>query len=830
MKARAVLSQILIILSLLFVIGDATRARAQQGTEEAIAEPPVPWPRSHPFDMQHILLKLSFNWNEESVAGEATLRLRPLADDLKEVELDAANFTVDWVKLPDGRGLNFDLAPEKLIVKLDRAYKTAEDISFTVKYLAKPKQGLHFVKPTINEPDRPYQIWSQGESITNHYWFPCYDYPNDRASSEIIATVESKYRVISNGELVSVDEDKAQGLTTYHWRMDQPFSSYLVSIIVGEFAEIKSDADGVPVIHYVYKDRVADGERTFANVPEMIKFYSEKTGIRYPFNKYAETTVRDFGGGMENITATTLSDNFLKDARAMIDTDDSISAHELAHQWFGDLVTCRDWSELWLNEAFASFMAANWIARSRGPEAYLRELLNDQDMLLQNYNNGRHRPIVTRRYFDPEQLFEETTYSRGQVVLHMLRNLLGEEAFWRSINHYLTAHRNGLATTEDLARAIEETTGQNIDWFFDQWVYKMGQPELEISSFYNEIDHELHIKIKQTQKNDEKRPWFQVARVFRLPVDIGVTTSAGASVNHVVIDRAEQEFIFPADSKPLFVNFDRGSNILAIIKYPRAQAELIYQLRHDDDITGRWRAARQLFGATEPAAIDALISALKEDSSALVRAQVVSALGEIKTEAARAALIAALDDADWRVRYRAVVKLGEGKDARLLPNFQHLLENEPSYSAAAAAEIAIGETGAPMAFDILAPLAKTTSWQDIIAQSALEGLGYLKDARALELGLNYAGAGHSANLRAAAIALLGALGKGNAQAVSLIDRALAENRENGLPFVAIQALAEMGDQSAATSIEKYLQQPDLDAELRALAERALSHIKENEKK
>lgn len=811
---------ILALALLLLTLGGVQAQEAQRP-----AEPPIQWPRSRSFDMEHFTLKLAFDWEREMVLGEATLRMRPFHDTFTELELDAAQFSVESVRLASGQPLQFSVTPEQIRITLDRAYRTDESLQFTVKYTAQPKRGLRFIKPTPTDPARPYQIWTQGQVDTNHYWFPCYDFPNDRATSETIVTVESKYRVISNGELASVTEDKARGLTTYHWRMDQPFSSYLASVIVGEFAEIKREADGIPVIHYVYKDQVEDGARSFANVPEMVKFFAARIGHRYPFNKYAETTVRDFGGGMENITASTLSDRSVKDQRALLDHDDSLSAHELAHQWFGDLITCRDWSELWLNEGFANFFAALWIGHLHGQEEYLRALTNTQLTLLDRYERGRRRPIVTRRYFRHDDMFDENSYSRGQIVLHMLKQTLGEEAFWRAIRHYVHTRKGRLVTTADFALAIEEATGQNLDWFFDQWVYKMGQPELELESNYDESARQLKLKVKQVQKGDESRPWFEVARVFRFPVEIAITTAAGTKIHKVVIDRAEQEIVLPADTRPLIVNFDRGSNILKKVKFQRTKEELIYQLRHDEDVTGRWRAARELRGISDDSVIAALISAVKEDRAVMVRLQAVDVLGETKSEAARAALIGALEDRNWRVRRQAVGELGNLKDASLLPVFKRVIEKDPSYNTVTTAAVAAGETGVPAALDILLPLLKQSSWRNVIAESALEGIYYVNDARALQAAIEYAAPSQAPVLRGAALRVLGVQGKGNSTALALINSALAE-KNFALQFAAVSALNAMADETAVARLEQLLAESELHQNLRNTVQSMVNRLKQ----
>jgi aminopeptidase N len=813
------------LLVLIIILSFFSTISAQTITVNKPAEPPIQWPRSHNFDVQHMVLRISFDWEKEMVLGEATLRVKPFVNGLKIIELDAAKFDVKSVKLSNNNNLKYEVDPEKITITLDREYKASEVVSFTVKYSAQPKTGMTFVKPTKADPKRPYQIWSQGESQSNHEWFPCYDAPNDRATCETIVTVDSKYQVISNGELVDVKEDKAQNTKTYHWKMDYPFSSYLVSLVVGEFAELKQEANGIPIYHYVYKDQLDNAKVSFSTVPEMIKFYSAKLDQPYPYKKYAEIMAYEFPGGMENITATTMSDSSVRDKRALIDNNDSLSAHELAHQWFGDLITCRDWSELWLNEGFANFMDATWLGHAYGEEEYLRDMLEAQGAVLGRYKQGSHRPISTKRFYQPDDLFDENSYARPQIIINLLKHLLGEDAFWHSIQHYIKVNRNrGLVTTTDLSHAIEDVTGQNLDWFFDQWIYKLGQPELEITSQYDETKKQLKLIVKQTQKNDPKRPWFEVPEAYRLPVDVAITTSNGTKIQQVTITQIEETLTFPCEERPLIVNFDRGNYILKTVKFARTSDELVYQLRKDDDVTGRIRAAAELKATVYEPAVNALIAAIKEDKSSLVRLQAVDSLADNKSDVVRNALVDALNDNEWHVRQRAVVALGQFKDKNLLPVFQKVLEKDPSYKTVGAAARAVGLIASAEGTDVLLELAKQPSWQNSLTVYALAALGDSQDPRILDLALKYAAPGNERQVRTEAIYLLGSRAKGNTQALEYIRQAL-ETQSNALGYSAVGALSEMNDKSAQDILEEYSKKKDLDSGLQGYINTVLNQIR-----
>ncbi len=791
--------------------------------------PPYQWPRSHNYDVQHYRIALSFDWIKQSVIGETTITFQPFGADVKEIEIDAGDMTIKSVKLVGGEALKYLYADnEKLYVALDRAYAAGRDVSIAISYAATPKQGLTFITPTEADPTRPYQIWSQGEARTNHYWFPCYDYPNDKATSELLATAGEKFQVVSNGALAGVQRDAANKTKTWHWKMDRPFSSYLVSIIVGQYEEVKDQFKDKPVSSYVYPGQAEDGRVSFGKLAQMVAFYSQRIGYDYPYAKYAQTMVRDFGGAMENISATTMTDNAVHDKRAALDiSSDDIVSHELAHQWFGDLLTCRHWGEIWLNESFATFFEALWKEHDKGKEDFLYEMYGNQQGYFQAWNQGNRRPIVTVRYSDPDAIFDAYAYPRGGAVLSMLRFVLGEESFWKAINHYVKKNQWQNVETSDLTAAIEEATGQNLSWFFDEWIYRMGHPQFEITSSYDG-SRSLKLTVKQTQKPDDKRPWFPSPDFFRMPVDIAVTTAAGEKIHRVWIDKREKEFTFEVDSKPLIVNFDRGNYIIKQVKFERSDAELAYQLLHDSDVMGRVLAAIELKTHTSDAAAKALAEAAVRDSFWGVRIEATKGLSAFKTDASRASLMEALKDKDSRIRREAIKGLAAFKDPKLAELFVKIINTDPSYFAIAEAARALGQSGSPEAYDVLARALKLESWQGTIRAGVLGGFAALKDPRALEAGLKYATPANPASLRNAAFQILAEAGKGNDLALDVFLSALKE-KSFQTRFNAVQALGKLGDQRAIPALEELAKSSDIPAFAKQIVVGAINQIK-NQKK
>jgi aminopeptidase N len=777
--------------------------------------PPPQYIPAHDYDQRNIKLELRFDWEQEQAIGTATITLAPTVKDLRRVDLDAAFMTISSATLAAGKALKFEYnAPgEKLSVFLDRAYQPSDELTLVISYHTnKPPAGsggqggggLNFIKPRAGDPTRPRQVWSQGEAETNHQWFPCFDHPNDFATSEIIATVEKPLSVISNGELISVKENQ-DGTRTYDWKIDDPHATYLTSIIVGEFVPVTGEYAGIPIMTNVYRNEIQEGKVTAARLPEMVKFFSEKTGIKYPYAKYAQTTVRDFGGGMENISATTQTDNMIHDARTELDSDsDGLQSHELAHQWFGDYLTCRSWSDIWLNESFATYFQAMWDEHRLGHDDFLYlDVKGNQDQYYQAWARGQRRPIVTKHYANPDAVFDTYAYPRGGAVLHMLRTFLGEDNWWRSINHYLTKYAHQPVETEQFRIAIEETTGQPMDWFFEEWLYKMGHPVFRVTQDYDAANKSLTLTVRQEQHPDPESQYPQVA-LFQTPLDIEIGTANSTRIERVRIEaKEEQTFKFPVDSEPLLVDFDYHDALIKELLFSKTNGQLMYQLAHDQDVLGRIWALQQLSArikddktpsADRQSIVNAIGNAATKDQFWGARLEAATALNGSKD--AKDALLTATKDANARVRAQAAKSLAATKDASLAGTYQQLL-NDQSYAVIRAAASALGQTKSPAAYDSLMKIVDAPSWRDTIRASALSGLAALGDKRALDLGFRYFASENPTSVRAAAVSLLGATGKDDPRTFPLLGGALTESVERrsfNLLASEADALVALGDE------------------------------------
>ena len=326
-------------------------------------------------------------------------------------------------------------------------------------------------------------MWTQGQDEDAHYWFPCIDYPNAKATTEVKATVPAGYFVLSNGALVKTTSNASKKTKTYHWKMDIPHVTYLVSCVAGKFTGHTDDVDGTPVSYYVQPGREADGARSFGKTPKMLRFFGERLNHKYPYAKYAQIAVSDFiFGGMENTTATTQTDTTLHDERAHLDfSSDPLVAHELAHQWFGDLLTCKDWSHAWLNEGFATYFEALFREFDRGADEFGYYRVALQDAYKREDRDHYRRSIVTNVYVEPVDLFDRHLYEKGACVLHMIRTQLGDDLWWKAIARYVADNAMRNVETVDLARAIEDVSGLNFAPFFDQWVLHAGHPDFDVA-------------------------------------------------------------------------------------------------------------------------------------------------------------------------------------------------------------------------------------------------------------------------------------------------------------------------------------------------------------
>ena len=526
--------------------------------------------RIRTYDVQHYVLRVNFDRANRIVFGDTTVRLKPLKENFQTIELDAANMRFESVKLDSGNSdLTYKTLGEKIIITLDKTYSPADTVSVRLKYSTKPQKGVYFID-ALKEDDkivRAAQIWTQGEAEEAHHWFPSYDFPDDKATSEQFITVERGETAIGNGELLET-KGNADGTKTFHYKMPLVHSTYLTSFIVGTYSKISDSYKNTPLGFYVYPDKTAIAPLAFGRTKEMFGVFEELTGVAFPYNKYDQTIVASFQfGGMENITATTMADTeiFFAETGFGKEAVTDLVSHELAHSWFGNLVTCKNWSELWLNEGFATYMEAAYREKVFNREDYLRKIRQNAAQFIVADAVSKKRPALFNSNAEPGTLFDEPTfvYQKGGAVLHTLREVVGAENFWKAVNIYLNRHKFGNVETNDLKRAMEKASGMNLNWFFKQWVYGAGFPKLNVKQNYNPRTKILNLNISQVQKEDKT-----TASAFILLMEVEVTTATGTKTEKIEVKKRVENFSIKLDGKPTETILDKNEQIpLKLVKY-----------------------------------------------------------------------------------------------------------------------------------------------------------------------------------------------------------------------------------------------------------------------
>jgi aminopeptidase N len=802
---------------------DETPPPAQKPTEAPSNET-----RSRDFDIHHIRLALTVDPTEKSIEGTATIRLTAFRDELDALELDASELNVREVRLGKST-LEFESFTDRLLIALKRPLRRGKSLTVQISYSARPRRGLYFVEPDESYPDKPLQVWSQGEAEDNHAWFPCTDAPNQRQTTETIITVPDRFTVLSNGVLLSEKRDRKRARKTFHWRQDAPHPAYLVSVVIGQYEELKArGSKDLPITYYTYPGTAAQASRLLGRTPDMIRHFTRLFGYDYPFPKYAQVVVDDFiYGAMENTSITTHSDRFLHDETTELDFNcHDVVAHELAHQWWGDLLTPKSWKHVWLKESFATYAEALWLEHAEGLEEARYSLIQELNVYLSEDRDRYRRPVVYERYDFPMDIFDRHAYQKGALVLGMLRYVLGDEAFFRTLSHYAHKHEWQSVETNDLKVAIEEVTGRNLDWFFEEWLYARGYPEYEVSHAYT--NGSLRVTVRQMQETSDGTP------LFRMPVEIEVIGKGGPRKFSILPEKREQEFYFASDERPLCVLFDAGDHILKTLRHEKSRQELFYQLRRAVEFTARMRAARDLAAFKDEDVIEHLRRALLQDDAAGVRMSAAIALAEMGSTPAREALIIGLKrNTEARVRRAVCWALGRFRgDEQAIAALKRVIDTDASYFVAAFAMRALAHATGDGAYEVLIRMLSRASYQDVLRATVFDALAIAKDRRGVTLAIDHTAYGVPPSVRAAAVMALASLGKEHADERERIFRRLAELLEDKafrVRLSAIKALAVLGDERAIPALRAVDEREAIEI-IRSAARASLRTLEEKAKK
>jgi aminopeptidase N len=670
--------------------------------------------RSRAYDALHYRIAIRLDLDQRSFEGETTVSLTALRDGFDTCVLDAEEFTVTRVVSDWGEPLMFEQSARELTVHMARPLRLGETRSFTCYYNGKdPKVGLRFMAET---PNNPRLVFSDSFPDHVHHWFPCFDYPNDKVTNEIIATVESGLKVAANGRLLSVTEDPAAGTVTYHWSQELPHSTYLIFLSAAPYVVVRDWYNSLPVNYWVYPKDEKKAMPTYGKTPKMVEFFNRTFGFDYPWQKYDQVSVPS-GGGAESTSMTAMTQSIMVDAKNEPDFPAiGIVSHELAHQWWGDLITLRSWAHTWMNESFGTYSDYLYFRYEKGDEEGAVNLQNKLNAYLREAKTRYIRPIVSDRYDQPGDMFDSHTYPKGALVLHMLRTLVGDDQFFRVLSHFLHQHAFDAVDTNDFIRSVKTVTGQNFDWFFDQWLYKPGHPVFNVRSAWDPARRVVTLTVAQVQDFTRGIP------VFRVPVSIAVVTAGGKVARTVWIREKEETFEFPAETKPLLVRFDQGNALIKEVSFPKELDELFYQLRQDD-VIGRMGAATELLRfKDDPRTFDALAASAQADSFWAVRRSAIDALGQLPDKRVQAALRRTCLDVSSAVRTASLAALGNLKDPGLVEFFKERFAKDDSELVKAEALRALGKTGDQGVIPFVQKAVAIPSHRNLVGNAAAQAL------------------------------------------------------------------------------------------------------------
>ena len=555
-------------------------------------------------ELVHTKADVRFDWTKQYLYGKATLTLKPHFYSTQSLVLNARGITINEVSMLNDNirsPLIYVYRNDSLIISLDKLYKRDELYNVFIDYISKPEElksiggsdaissdkGLYFINPLGKDTTKPRQIWTQGETQANSVWLPTIDAPNQKMTHEINITVDTSFVTLSNGLMVKT-VDNGNGTRTDSWKQSLPNSPYLVMMAIGNYAVVKDKWRNMEVSYYVDPEYSKVARKIFGNTPEMLEFFSKTLGVDYPWEKYSQVIARDYvSGAMENTTATVHGEFLQQNERQLLDyTGEDVISHELFHHWFGDLVTCESWSNLALNESFATYGEYLWNEYKYGRDEADANLNNDLSSYMREAKTKQVN-LIRFQYSKQEDMFDRHSYQKGGRILHMLRSYVGDDAFFASLKLYLNQNRFQPAEVNHLRLAFEQVTGEDLNWFFDQWFLDKGHPVLDITYRWDEAKKEQRITIEQQQD-------FSTTPLYKLPMQIAVHVEGKVKVERIVLDSVRQEFVFNCNTKPDLVNTDAQKMLLCSKTDHHTNEEWMYLYQHGTLFMDRLEALQKI--------------------------------------------------------------------------------------------------------------------------------------------------------------------------------------------------------------------------------------------
>jgi len=788
-----------------------------------------PTERERTYDVEHIKIEVKLDLKNKTLDGIVTTEIRSAADDFRSFKVDAVGMNVKSVKeclynhtdnpelAETYEDIPFEYDKKEITVNLEHKVAKNFPFKYRVEYsITDPEKGLYFIAPDSIFPNKRYEVWTQGEGEDNRYWFPCYDYPNDKATTEVIITTDVAYQTLSNGELIMIIENP-DGTRTWHWSLSKPHSSYLVMLAVGNYDVVEDGWKDVPIFSYGPPGELENIKRCYGETDDIIKFFSEYSNYKYPWGRFSQVAVQDFiYGGMENTGAVVLFDGSVYDDRVPPDYNATgLVAHELAHMWWGDVVTCKNWNEIWLNEGFATYFEALYKEYSLGKDEFDYSILKKSDEVLE-VDSIKRMPIYTRHGLTTN------TYSKGALVLNMLRHQMGDEMFKKALNNYITKYEYQNVVTKNLLDEVNGIFNNNpefdrkpvdFSYFFEEWIYKAGQPEFKGNYRFNYSTNELSLNILQIQNPKE-------SSVFQTPVEVELVTEKSKkkyTIRTTTVRGISNEY--KLDGKLLNVNFNPGNSVLCKAYVTKPKEMWLYQLEKSENAIDRIMAARGLKDfINDYDVIDRLSWYMRNDKFWGVRNEIPAVFTQLTDFDVPLMLMTDFDDEqDPRVKRSMLTAIGsyfvnnpdyKNRDT-VIGLIMSRIKGNKSYYITADGIIALSKIAdKDKLYDLVAPFINENSHNEIIRRSVIEALIESKDSRAVDIYKEYAIRGSTSRLRSYAIAGLEDF-VDDATVIDVLNKKLSD-RSRGIRSRVVDILSRAPSASSKPYLEELLKRTNDD--------------------
>ncbi|MHA1125084.1 MAG: M1 family aminopeptidase [Candidatus Heimdallarchaeota archaeon] len=768
------------------------------------------WQPTRSYCINHLKMDWKVDVEQATIIAVNEMTISSKIANLMAIKLHAVNIDIVEISDQNGNKLSFNSNNDEhsLIIKLKDKLSEGAKVVLTISYeVHQPCTGGFFESPNANFPENNYQFWTQFQDNYSRFLIPIYDHPSHKFPVEMIVTVPSGYYAVSNGVLKERKQNKDK-TETFHWFQEKPTPAYLITLAIGDFNVYKEKLGDLDVIYYTEKKWDKETVyRSLGKTPAMIDFFSKKFGVNYPWDKYGQVVISNFVmGGMENISVTTLTDNIFHDEKAHKDyTGEGLVAHELVHQWIGDLITCKSWSHGWINEGGATQLQNEWKKHDLGLDEYLYEQLGKQESYFYEDKNRYRRPVVQRRWEWGFDVFDAHLYPGAAWRYYMLKNLVGEKVWWEVLKHILTKHAYQNVETIDYQRAFEDITGNDYDWFFDQWLIQAGYPEVTIEVKYESEMNKVMVRIEQTQIHAA------TPNAFRFPFVVNVTNSDGSQkrFEEMVTNRIHT-FYYSVQDTPKMIEIDPDYTVLLDAAIEKSTEMWIHQLTHGTNIISKIKAAKALGKKATRKSVKALNDAITAKSFWGVQVEIAKVLGNLKTELALEGLLSAVKLKDSRARSAVAKALGnfyQNDDAhKALVN---LLSDTDSYFVVSNAATSIGKVKHDNALDILLKNipTKDSSFLSIITRGFVNGFAALEKHEALEKILIYTELGIADFIRREAITTLGKLGKKfkkeQPEIKQYLVKTLLNDKSKRVQYSALSAIKDLGDASLIGTLQQF---------------------------